>query len=367
MTDHRARAARLESYLAATGYEAVWFARPNAFAWLTGGNNVVDRGDALGVAAAGYVPDAEPAFRVIAPAGEAERVRDEEVPDEFAVETVPWHQSLADAVAAHSPPTAAADFDVPELDRLDAAAVRQPLSDDDIERYRQLGEETAAAVERVCRELTPEDTEHEVASALRITLSSGAIEAPVVRVAGSERADQYRTPIAGNAKLGDYAVVSVTAARGGLHASLSRTVAFDPPEEFLARHRAAAQVDATALAATHEAAESGGDASDVFAAIRDAYAALGYPEAIDAGEQGGAAGFARREWQATPGSDQPLTTPMGYTWNPTLGGARSEDTYLVETGADPFECLTATPDWPTEPVSAVNYDREVERHAVLSR
>jgi len=364
MTDHSARTARLDSYLAATGDEAVWFARPNAFAWLTGGSNVVDREDPIGVAAAGYIPDAEPAFRVVASAGEAERIRDEELPEGFAVETAPWHQPLADAVAARSPPTAVADFDVPGLDRLDAAAVRQPLSAADIERYRQLGEETAAAVERVCRELSSDDTEHEVASALRITLSSGAIEAPVVRVAGSERAEQYRTPPAGNAQLGDYAVVSVTAARGGLHASLSRTVAFDPPEGFLARHRAAAQVEVTALAATHEAAESGDDASDVFATIRDAYAELGYPEAIEAGDQGGAAGFARREWLATPESDQPVTAPMGYAWNPTVGGARSEDTYLVETGDDPFECLTATPNWPTETVSAVHVDREVERHAV---
>ena len=33
---------RLDSYLDSTDLEAVWFARPNSFAWLTGGgDNVV--------------------------------------------------------------------------------------------------------------------------------------------------------------------------------------------------------------------------------------------------------------------------------------------------------------------------------------
>ncbi len=369
MVHHRARVERLDAYLAATGYEAVWFARPNAFAWLTGGSNVVDREASLGVAAAGYVPDADngrSALRAIAPAGEAARIADEELPDAFAVETVPWHEPLADAVAERSRDDAAADFDAPGMDEIDPASLRQPLTEDDVERYRQLGEETAAAVERVCRELGPEDTEHEVASALRVTLSSGTIEAPVVRVAGSERADAYRAPPAGGAELGEYAVVSVTTARGGLHASLSRVVAFDPPDWLRDRHGKAARVEATALAATRQAVTSDGDAGDVFAAIQDAYDAVGHADAWRNGEQGGATGFARREWLAAPDAAAPVTAPMAYAWNPTIGGVRTEDTYLLDSGEEPFECLTATPNWPTRTVSAVGFDREVERHGIFT-
>lgn len=367
MVDQSARAERLDAYLGATGYDAVWFAKPNAFAWLTGGDNTIGSsgavgGDGTGVAAAGYVPGDAPAFRAVAPAGEAERIAAEELPDAFAVETVPWYGSLGEAVAAESPGAGAADFDAPGLDRIDAGPLRQPLSEGDVERYRSLAEETAAAVERVCRELGPEDTEHEAASALRITLSSGEMSAPVVRVAGSERAEAYRTPPAGAGNLGGYAVVSVTSARGGLHASLTRTVAFDPPERFEAQFRAAARVEATALAATHEAVASG-DAGDVFASIREAYDAVGHPDAWEHGEQGGATGFARREWLAAPDATQPVRAPMGYAWNPVVGGARSEDTYLVTPGDAPFECLTATPNWPTFEVEAVGFDRSIERHA----
>lgn len=364
MVDIDARAERLDAYLAATGYDAVWFASPDAFAWLTGGDNTVGAAASdRGIAAAGYVPGDAPAFRAVAPAGEADRLAAEELPDSFAVETVPWHESLADAVAAESIGAAAADFDAPGLDRIDVAPLRQPLAADDVDRFRSLAEETAAAVERVCRQLTAEDTEHEVASALRIALSSGEMSAPTVRVAGRERAETYRSPPAGAGELGDYAVISVTAERRGLHASLARTVAFDPPEEFEAQFRAAARVEATALAATREAVETGGDAGDVFDAIRAAYEEVGFPDAWQEGEQGGATGFARREWLAAPESDAPVRAPMGYAYNPVVGGARSEDTYLVETGEDPLECLTATPNWPTFDVEAVGYDRTVERHA----
>ncbi|NHX35479.1 MULTISPECIES: M24 family metallopeptidase [Halolamina] len=363
MVDLDARADRLDAYLAATGADAVWFARPNAFAWLTGGDNAASASDAVGVAAAGYAPERTPSFCAVALAGEADRIAAEELPEAFTVETVPWHEPLGDAVAAETVGSGVADFDAPGLDRVDAGPLRQPLAADDVERYRALAEETAAAVERVARELDSEDAEYEAASALRIALSSGEMSAPVVRVAGSERAEAYHSPPAGADELGDYAVITVTTERRGLHASLSRTVAFDPPERFEAQFRAAARVEATALAATREAAESDGDAGDVFDAIRAAYDEVGFPDAWEAGEQGGAAGFARREWLAAPDAAMEVRAPMGYAYNPVVGGARSEDTYLVEDGEDAFECLTATPNWPTFDVDAVGHDLTLERHA----
>jgi len=359
MVDLDARADRLDAYLAGTDADAVWFARPNAFAWLTGGDNAGSATDDPGVAAAGYAPERSPSFRAVALAGEADRIAAEELPDAFAVETIPWHESLGGAVAAETDGAGLADFDAPGLERVDAGPLRQPLAGDDVERYRALAEETAAAVERVCRELDADDAEYEAASALRIALSSGEMSAPVVRVAGSERAEAFRSPPAGADELGAYAVITVTTERRGLHASLTRTVAFDPPERFEAEFRAAARVEATALAATREAA----DAGDVFEAIRTAYEEVGFPDAIEAGEQGGAAGFARREWLAAPDATADVPAPMGYAYNPVVGGARSEDTYLLEADGAGFECLTATPNWPTFDADAVGYDLTLERHA----
>jgi Xaa-Pro aminopeptidase len=372
---------RLDAYLAERGLEAVWFARPNSFAWLTGGSNVVDREGEVGVAAVGYDGDG---LEVLTTNIEGQRLRDEELPSDVPVAEFDWHEaSLAEALADHGPTPAAADFDVPGFESVDASPLRQPLTDDDVEAYRELGRETAQAVESVCRELRPGDAESEVASALRVALSARGIEAPVALVGGAERAQSYRHYTPTDAELGGYALVSVTAERDGLHASATRTVAFEGEldeeslDELRNRHRAACTVEATALAATHEVASgdsrsgevanAGGEAREVFAAIRDAYEAVGHPGEWREHHQGGAAGFAGREWVATPDATETVTTPMAYAWNPTVQGAKSEDTVLVRgQGADsPFEVLTDTASWPTMAVSTRRYDLELERPDVL--
>ncbi|QKY17660.1 M24 family metallopeptidase [Halorubrum sp. CBA1229] len=356
MVDLAARTDRLDAYLDERGLEAVWFAKPNGFAWLTGGDNVVDADTDVGVAAAGY----DGALRVITDNVEAERLADEELPDAIAVESFPWHaDSLATAVAERSPAPAAADFDVPGFERVDGSRLRQPLTDDDVERYRELGREAAAAVETVCRNLEPEDPEYEVAAGIDISLASRDVDTPVVLVGGAERAQRFRHYTPSDATLGDYALVSVTAERAGLYASLTRTVAFDAPDWLEERHRAAARVEATALAATEAAAEgdlAGEDdpdtAGDVFDAIREAYDAVGFADEWREHHQGGAAGFAGREWFAAPGGDEPVRRPMGYAWNPTVRGTKSEDTHLV--APDFTETLTKTGQWPTHEVEPVD-------------
>jgi len=365
---------RLEGGLESDGLDSVWFARPNSFAWLTGGNSVIDREGDTGVAAVGYDGDE---LVIVTNNIEADRIAAEELPDleasEISIERFPWYaSSLAEAITEHvgSDERAAIDIELPGFERVDPTSLRQPLTERDRDRYRDLGGQTASAVESVCRELQSADTEHEVASALRIALSARDIEAPVVLVGGSERAQRYRHYTPTGAELGDYALVSVTAQRAGLHASCTRTVAFDPPSWLAERHEAAARVETTALAATQTAAASdsragdnGGTAGDVFAAIQDAYDAVGHDGEWEHHHQGGAAGFAGREWIATPDHDAPVEAPMAYAWNPTVQGAKSEDTALVTD--EEIEPLTATDRWPTTTVSAVDRDVELERPDVL--
>lgn len=355
------RTERLDVYLESNDVASVWFARPNSFAWLTGGNNVVDRAGDVGVAAAGY--DGEEIV-VVTNDIEAQRLRDEELADGVEVVEFEWHShSLGDAVAAEADAPGAADFDVPGFSTVDAREFRQPLTESDIDAYRTLGREAAAAVESVARELQPGDTEREAAAALRVALSARGIEAPVALVGGSERAQQYRHYTPQPVELGEYALLSVTAEKAGLHASCTRTVAFDPPVWLDERHDAAMTVEASALATTQAASTGGETAGDVFAAIQDAYAALGYDGEWRNHHQGGAAGFAGREWIATPGHDAPVHTPMAYAWNPTVQGAKSEDTVLVT--QDGFEVLTSTGRWPTTGVDARGHDVTLERHDIL--
>ncbi|MDJ1432044.1 M24 family metallopeptidase [Halostagnicola sp. A-GB9-2] len=361
---------RLDDYLENRDLASVWFARPNSFTWLTGGSNVIDRAADAGVAAIGYDGDE---LTLLTDNIEADRILDEECPnleEPPVVERFPWHEtSLEDALTEYTGKNAAADIDIPWFERVDPTTLRQPLTEQDCERYRDLGAETAAAVESVCHELRSEDTEHEVASALRVALSAREIEAPVILVGGSERATEYRHYTPKREELGDYALVSVTAQRDGLHASCTRTVAFDPPTWLKDRHAAATRVETTALAATQELAtatktpETTPRAGDVFDAIQHAYDEVGWDGEWELHHQGGAAGFAGREWIATPDHEAAVRAPMAYAWNPTIQGAKSEGTVLVTDNE--FEPLTATGQWPTVTARAVDRDLELERPGIL--
>ncbi|PSP76040.1 peptidase [Halobacteriales archaeon QS_3_64_16] len=357
---------RLDSLLATRDLEAVWFARPNSFTWLTGGSNVVDREASVGIAAAGY--DGE-SISVLTNSIEADRLGDEQLPAEIEISTFPWYESsLAAALADRSPQPAAADVEVPGFEGVDPGALRQPLTDADIGRYRDLGTDTAAVLEAACRDCRETTTERALAASLRGEFARRDITAPVMLVGGAERAPKYRHFPPTDAVLGDYALVSVTAEREGLHASCTRTVAFDSPDWLPDRHDAARTVDATALDATRTVASRenrAGAAGEVFEAIREAYDAVGWPGEWEHHHQGGAAGYAGREWIATPESEKSVALPMAYAWNPTVEGAKSEDTALVTEGG--IEILTATGDWPRTEVEPPEGDGAIARHDVLYR
>src|SRR6056297_1412642 len=77
------RRERLADVLDAVELDAVWFGRPNSFAWLTGGSNVVDRDADVGVAAAGYTRS--DGFVAVTNNIEAERLANEELPEIFDI------------------------------------------------------------------------------------------------------------------------------------------------------------------------------------------------------------------------------------------------------------------------------------------
>jgi Xaa-Pro aminopeptidase len=134
--------------------------------------------------------------------------------------------------------------------------------------------------------------------------------------------------------------------RAGLFANLTRFAWFREPT--VAERRTAmdvALVEADALDATSPGATLGG----VFAAITAAYDRLGHPRAELNHHQGGTTGYRSREVIATPGDSTILDAPVAVAWNPSLTGAKIEDTVLLTDAG--LEVLTLDPSWPTVEVA----------------
>ncbi|WP_254272549.1 M24 family metallopeptidase [Haloarcula marina] len=355
---------QLETVLAEYDADSAWFATPPAFAWLTGGgNNVVSLADDTGVAAVGY--DGEDVV-LVADHIEADRLREEELAVDATVREFDWYdETLESAVAELATGDAVADFDLPGAETVRVPTRTFPLTDSERERYRDLSRETTEVVERVARDVTPVMTERGAAADLAHGLRQRKIDPLVVLVGGADRSQRYRHFTPGDATLDEYATLTVVGRRGGLHACVTRTVAFETPEWLPDRFAATQRVAATALRATQRVGRDGGTAGDVFDAIRDAYAAVGYPEEWHEHHQGGMTGYGGREWFARPDGEDAVTLGSAYAWNPTIQGTKVEDTALV-TEAD-VELLTVTGEWPTTSVDPVGDGAALELPAVMSR
>jgi Xaa-Pro aminopeptidase len=219
------------------------------------------------------------------------------------------------------------------------APLRQRLNDHDIARFRSLGNDAAEALEAAVLEARPDWSELEVAGTIAAALKARAIEGAVVLVGGRARAEHFRHLVPTEALVEGGFTASITAARHGLHASCTRAISFGLlPGELAERFATIRDVDRAFLSTSRP----GNSLGEAFEAGSLAYAHNGYYDEWKEHHQGGTTGYAGREVFGGPASDYRLEGGMAVAWNPTVPGAKSEDTFLVtESG---LEWLTRAED-----------------------
>lgn len=131
------------------------------------------------------------------------------------------------------------------------------------------------------------------------------------------------------------------AERWGLHAAATRFLSFGPPSDDLQRRfEAVAAVDSTLTQATR----TGASVAEIFRRGIEAYQAGGFADEWQLHHQGGAIGYAPREYLGTLQSDEVVVPNQALAWNPSITCAKVEDTILVT--AKGAENLTVQPGWP---------------------
>ena len=101
--------------------------------------------------------------------------------------------------------------------------------------------------------------------------------------------------------------------------------------------------------------------ADALAAGQAAYRDAGFDGEWREHVQGGPVGYLSREFDVVPGSPDGarlITIGSAFAWNPTVRGAKSEDTFVIS-GDGPAVALTNTADWQAVP-------GQVSRPAILS-
>jgi antitoxin VapB len=217
-------------------------------------------------------------------------------------------------------------------------SILQPVEQ---ERFRALGAICADAMHAAIHRVRPGQTEYEIAAGLAFEAESRGAQAIVNLIATDERIFSYRHPLPTGKKLDHYAMLVLCGRRDGLVCSITRLVHFGSlPADLRRKATAVAQIDAAFIMGTRPGRTLGA----VFAEAQSAYAAAGFPDEWQLHHQGGPAGYEPRELIATPGSDYRVAAGQTYAWNPSITGAKSEDTVLVLEGGN--QVLTTIEGWP---------------------
>lgn len=291
-------------------------------AWLTaGGQHHVVLSSETGV---GRLVVSATGATLLAPSIEVDRLAAEELAGlDIEVAGVPWWEpSALDAAVGRI----AADRRIVDNAALEIAlcAERSVLEDADIERLSTLGQHAERAVTDAIAAVEPGWTEDDLAAALLGGLAGS--RAPVVLVAADERIEHYRHPLPGSHPIRGRVMLVLVAEAWGLHVALTRIRELAPPSPMIAeRLRAVADVQRAMIAATRVGAMLG----DVFAAAQAAYATAGVPDEWRNHHQGGTIAYHGREVVATPGDRTLIRAGMAFAWNPSIAGAKAEDTFVL--------------------------------------
>lgn len=214
--------------------------------------------------------------------------------------------------------------------------LRTVMTEYDIDDYRKLSKDTAKIVENICKNIKKGISEYQLAGEISKRLWSNNIEPITILIAFDNRALKYRHPVMKGNILSNYALVSVCGRRNGLIVSLSRDVLIDVDEEMLKKHVKCAKVDA----AFTSSLEVGNSIENVFKKGIEEYKNQGYELEYKYHHQGGLTGYIPREIKANIGCNHKVRENEVYAFNPTIQGAKCEDTILVL--KDKIEVLTYT-------------------------
>jgi antitoxin VapB len=227
----------------------------------------------------------------------------------------------------------------------DLVALRSLLTAGEQQRMRDGAALATAAMWEVARTLTPGMTELDVAALLAAASKRRGGAATVTLVGGDDRIARFRHPLPTQRVIERQAMLVLCLRYRGLVSALTRTVYFgEAPEPNRNLSAAVARIDAQVIAATR----AGRTLGEQYELLREAYEREGAPDAIEQHHQGGTIAYRGRETFAQPGSLARIEVGQAFAWNPSMRGAKSEDTVLL-TASGP-EIITAMEQWPTLPI-----------------
>lgn len=341
---------RLRQTLTETGAAGIRLRGTDWFAWATAGAmHTVLLTAETGIAEVLVTPQGA---WILTDAIEVQRLKDEEIFGSFEFAVNPWaaaDQREAFVREATQSGPILSDRPTRAESPLPSALIehKRALLPTELDRYRQVGQLASAAMTEVLTQAQPDWTEYQLAGAGAAALWIRGLHPALTLVAGERRLPLYRHATPTQERIGRMAMLVFCARGFGLYANLTRFVYFEQPSNAETDlHRQVREVEAVAL---HHS-QIGTPLNQIYTALQQAYEQQGYPNAIDEHHQGGTTGYLAREVVANPNTTECLLENTAIAWNPSLAGAKVEDTFVLNRDGH-LENLTLDPTWPVVEVA----------------
>ena len=324
--------------------DAVLISKHENIAWITAGQVDVRIGVLRETGVASLLLTKDSAAYYLTTNNEAPRLAAEEFAGlDWKSVVKPWYANDVAASIKQIVPSGhvGTDNTFGSLRNVNLQPLRLELTDGEAERYRGLARDAAEVATEVLKRLRPGVSERQMQAMLAEALMDRGLLPSVYLTAVDDRIRRYRHAVPRDGVLERFGMLNFCARRWGLSVSMTRFVYFGPmPAELEEKFEVVAQVNAHLQDATRE----GRTGDELFTVARNAYAAAGHPNEETMHHQGGAAGYLEREWVARPGSTDVCGHTQAFAWNPSLDGAKVEDTVLLRDGS--LDAMTRTSELP---------------------
>lgn len=351
MNELEIKTERLVEMLNAEKLGGVLLNSQHNFAWLTGGkNNGVDLSRENGVSSILIRNDGKRfliANRIEMPRMLAEEISEIDFePVDFAWEAdkINGNFILESSQSLLKDKSLASDiFFNPNFRMIEGliARCRYQLTDEEITRFKKLGEDAGNVLVGIHNKIKQGQTEKEIANIVKFELGKFNINSVVTLVAADKRLKQFRHPIPTENIWQKVLMIVLCAKRDGLIASLSRLYCIgEIPEDLRIRTDAVAKVHAEIMHATRPNTIG----REIFERIKKIYNEVGFIGEEAKHHQGGACGYKTRDWVGHSNSNEQVLLNQAFAWNPSIAGTKSEETFIVN--EDGIDVVTASPKFP---------------------
>lgn len=358
VNDVKQKLKRVRALISEQRIDGILFTSQKNFSWLTCGRGNVNIATENAVA---YILVTKSSTVLIVNNVEVNRILEEEVKFQFdQIEVFPWYDFPSfNSILSKLSSTDNIQTDV-TLEN-EVAALRSVLTDEEVKRLYITGEDTAIAIERTAFEIMRGESEFEIAANLAKQCIKREIEPIVCLVAVDERIYTRKHPLPTAKCLDQYAMLVVCGRRNGLIVSATRLIHFNQPsKDLLRRHHSVLEIDSALIMNTVPGKTYG----DLFQVMKNTYQNVGFVNEWKNHHQGGLSGYQTRERLLLPhDTSHKVLQNQIYAWNPSVPGAKSEDTIITENQGPKIVSITG--DFPV--VNILFEERDILRPDILIR